>query len=139
MVMVGCWRGVSTVDECDSGQPTPKPKAAVEIGNTGRTVASAVRAYRRLRDMTQAQLAERVADAGRPMTASTINKIETVERRVDVDDLVALAVALEVQTTQLLESCGHRSFISVMCCMDCGTVVDDADVFGARTGGVHSG
>ena len=39
---------------------------------------------------------------GRPILPSGITKIEQGKRRVDVDDLVALAVALEVTPTRLL-------------------------------------
>ncbi|WP_237304912.1 site-specific integrase [Streptomyces qaidamensis] len=52
--------------------------------------------------LTTEQLAERVTAQGRPMRANTITKIEKMQRRVDVDDLVALAVALEARPDALL-------------------------------------
>ena len=58
---------------------------------------------RRKRGMSLAQLSEAMTDiAGRPILASGLGKIETGERRVDVDDLVALAMALDVSPVRLL-------------------------------------
>lgn len=48
------------------------------------------------------QLSESLADAGRPMPGNTISAIETMVRRIDVDDLVAFSVALNVSPTALL-------------------------------------
>ena len=42
------------------------------------------------------QLSERTGEAGRTLSASALNSIETGKRRVDVDDLMALAAALDV-------------------------------------------
>jgi transcriptional regulator with XRE-family HTH domain len=52
--------------------------------------------------MSQAQLADRVTQFGRPMSASVVSKTEKKERRIDVDDLVAFAVALGVTPNRLL-------------------------------------
>src|SRR3954454_23683106 len=53
--------------------------------------------------MSLTQLSEAMTDiAGRPILASGLGKIESGERRVDVDDLVALAVALDVSPVRLL-------------------------------------
>lgn len=52
--------------------------------------------------MSQQDLSERMADFGRPLQVSAISKIEHGDRRVDVDDLVALALALEVTPNRLL-------------------------------------
>lgn len=58
---------------------------------------------RRKRGMSLAQLSEvMTSTAGRPILASGLGKIETGERRVDVDDLVALAMALDVSPVRLL-------------------------------------
>jgi transcriptional regulator with XRE-family HTH domain len=47
-------------------------------------------------------LAGRLAKIGHPILASGLSKIETGSRRVDVDDLLALAVALDVSPNRLL-------------------------------------
>jgi transcriptional regulator with XRE-family HTH domain len=72
------------------------------------TVAHRVREIRRRRDLTVAQLAERCAEKGMPgLTAQAIFNIETTrpgrpQRPVSVDELLALALALEVFPRDLL-------------------------------------
>jgi transcriptional regulator with XRE-family HTH domain len=80
---------------------------AIEIGDVGKQVATAVAELRKRRGADQKRLAELVTEAGRPMSASMVGKIEGGGRRVDVDDLVALAFALEVPPARLLLS-AHR-------------------------------
>lgn len=75
---------------------------AIQIGEAGGSLAAAVAAHRQRRSWDQAYLAERVTQAGRPMSASVLGKIEAGARRVDVDDLVALGAALEVAPAALL-------------------------------------
>jgi transcriptional regulator with XRE-family HTH domain len=75
---------------------------SIEIGEAGGCVAAAVAALRQRRGWEQRQLAERVTAAGRPMSASVLGKVEAAARRVDIDDLVALAAALEVPPSRLL-------------------------------------
>ncbi len=65
-------------------------------------MARNVRAVRERRRLTQQQLSARLGELGRPMLPSGIAKIEAGERRVDADDLVALAVALNCSPTRLL-------------------------------------
>jgi transcriptional regulator with XRE-family HTH domain len=74
----------------------------LEIGEAGGCVAAAVTAHRQRHGWDQRHLAARVTDAGRPMSPSVLGKVEAGARRVDVDDLVALATALEVAPAQLL-------------------------------------
>lgn len=60
---------------------------------------------RRLRDaqkLTTAGLAERVTARGVPMLPTTVTKIEKTNRRVTVDELAALADALNVAPASLL-------------------------------------
>jgi transcriptional regulator with XRE-family HTH domain len=47
-------------------------------------------------------VSERLAELGRPILPSGLSKIEQGDRRVDVDDLVALAAALETVPSALL-------------------------------------
>ena len=72
-----------------------RPRRANELGPTGIRLAGNLRRIRASRPMTTEQLAERVTTLGRPMYANTITKIEKRQRRVDVDDLTALAAALQ--------------------------------------------
>jgi transcriptional regulator with XRE-family HTH domain len=72
------------------------------------TVAHRVREIRRKRDLTVVQLAERCAELDMPgLTAQAIFNIETTrpgrpQRPVSVDELIALAVALNVFPRDLL-------------------------------------
>lgn len=75
---------------------------AVARGPLGLAVAANVRGVRERRRLTMRQLADRLGELGRPMQPSGIAKIEARDRRVDVDDLVALAVALNVSPARLL-------------------------------------
>ena len=75
---------------------------AVERGPVSEAVASNVKAVRERRRLTQQQLAARLAELGRPMQPSAVAKVEAGARRVDVDDLVAFAVALNVSPARLL-------------------------------------
>lgn len=74
----------------------------VELGPTGERVADNVAAVRESARLQQRELAERMSERGRPMQASVISKIEKRDRRVDVDDLVTLALALDVTPNRLL-------------------------------------
>ncbi len=75
---------------------------AIQIGEAGGFLAAAVVSHRQRHGWDQTYLAKAVTDAGRPMSASVLGKIEGGVRRVDADDLVALAAALEVEPSQLL-------------------------------------
>lgn len=80
----------------------PRPKTQVN-DPTGRTVADNVRRIRdEVRGWSTYELSRKLSDAGRPISASALAKVERGERRVDVGDLMALAVALEVHPAALL-------------------------------------
>ena len=72
------------------------------LGPTGRFVASNLAKIRTAQGVSTTDLSRRLKAAGRPITATGITKIEKEGRRVDVDDLVALAIALGVNTNALL-------------------------------------
>ncbi|MFD5506986.1 helix-turn-helix domain-containing protein [Streptomyces sp. NPDC127051] len=77
-------------------------RPAVQYGPTGETVAANVKSLRTRRGMTIYALSGALAKIGRPITASAIAKIEKQQRQVTVDDLVALASALQVSPDTLL-------------------------------------
>lgn len=52
--------------------------------------------------MSTRAVAAAMTEIGRPVAATAITKIEAGDRRVDVDDLVALAIALDVSPVTLL-------------------------------------
>ncbi len=76
----------------------------VVIGPTGHTVRANVSKFRKLRGLTLRELAERLEQGGRKMAHNTISEIERGARRVDVDDLTALAAALDVAPVDLLSA-----------------------------------
>ena len=76
---------------------------AVHRGPTSSRVAENVSAIRATRQLSLRGLSERMRElGGRPTQASGLSKIEQGDRRVDVDDLVALAIALDVSPNRLL-------------------------------------
>lgn len=80
----------------------PRPKTQIS-DPTGKTVADNVRRIRdEVRGWSTYELSRKLSEAGRPIAASALAKVERGERRVDVGDLMALAVALEVNPAALL-------------------------------------
>lgn len=77
-------------------------KRRVELGKTGEQVRSNVRRLREQRSMTLADVSARLEGSDRPMALNTISEIENGARRVDTDDLMALAIALQVNPNALL-------------------------------------
>ncbi|MFE7648687.1 hypothetical protein [Streptomyces phaeoluteigriseus] len=73
-----------------------------EIGPTGQRVAENLAAVRKARGWTMPRLRDEMTAAGRHLPATGVIKTESGERRVDVDDLVAFAVALNVSPLTLL-------------------------------------
>ncbi|WP_344629348.1 helix-turn-helix transcriptional regulator [Streptomyces glaucosporus] len=69
---------------------------------TGKNVAANVRRVREGRGLSTYALSGLLRQAGRPISPSALAKIERAERRVDVGDLMALAVALNIAPSGLL-------------------------------------
>lgn len=78
------------------------PTADMARGEPAKMVAANVRAVRDSRGLHQRELAARLAALGRPLAQTGVSRLEEGQRRVDVDDLVALAVALNVSPSRLL-------------------------------------
>ncbi|MET8766304.1 helix-turn-helix transcriptional regulator [Streptomyces sp. NPDC004658] len=72
------------------------------LGPTGEHLRRRIAQLRELRGMTKKQLSDRVGELGRPIPPLGISRVEAGTRRVDTDDLVALASALQVSVPQLL-------------------------------------
>lgn len=73
---------------------------ATEPGPTGLRLAKNLRAVRG--QVSVRELSARMRDLGRPLLPSAISKIENAQRRVDVDELIALAIALDCAPNRLL-------------------------------------
>jgi hypothetical protein len=78
------------------------PNREISPGPTGQRVAENVATLRESLGYTKTELGRLLADLGRPMTLDVLTKLESQHRRVDPDDLVALAVALRVTPNRLL-------------------------------------
>lgn len=77
------------------------------LGATGREVMSNLKRARG--EMAYAELSRRLATVGRPIPPLGLRRIEAGERRVDVDDLMALALVLNVSPLSLLLPHGQQS------------------------------
>jgi transcriptional regulator with XRE-family HTH domain len=72
------------------------------LGPTGERLRLSIARVREARGMSKKELSERVAALGRPIPPLGISRLEAGTRRIDADDLVALALALRVSVTALL-------------------------------------
>jgi transcriptional regulator with XRE-family HTH domain len=73
-----------------------------EAGPTAERVAATLRHIRQELGLSYAELARRLDATGHPILDTGLMKIEKGQRRVDVDDLMALAAALGVTPNRLL-------------------------------------
>ncbi|MGI5274883.1 helix-turn-helix domain-containing protein [Nonomuraea sp. CA-218870] len=73
-----------------------------EVGPSGAHVAANLRRLRGVRGLSTSQLSKLLSDHGRPIQQSGITRMEKGDRKIDVDDLVALAVVLGVNPNALL-------------------------------------
>ena len=74
----------------------------VELGPTGETVRHNIRRIRDAHGMTLKGLSVELARRQRPLSHTVLSQMETGGRRVDVDDLVAIAAALDTNPNALL-------------------------------------
>ncbi|MFW0787581.1 helix-turn-helix transcriptional regulator [Gordonia sp. CPCC 206044] len=78
------------------------PATKNQPGATARTVADNVRRLRESQNLTRAEMVRRLGNIGKPIAALGLLRIEEGDRRVDVDDLMALSVALRCAPAALL-------------------------------------
>jgi 8-oxo-dGTP diphosphatase len=84
--------------------PPPDDTAArVPLGPIGRYTIANLEHLRRIRGFTYREVSDRLAQIGRPIPTLGLSRIEKGNRRVDVDDLIALAVVLECSPVDLLQ------------------------------------
>lgn len=69
---------------------------------TGAVAASRLREVRTAQGLTLREVSDRVTASGHDLSLNAISRIENGSRRMDVDDLTALAVALGVTPATLL-------------------------------------
>lgn len=76
-----------------------------DLGPIGDNVAKAVKWFRDdVRHLSYAELSRKLAERGREIPPLGLRRIESGDRRVDADDLIALALALGVSPLALLLS-----------------------------------
>jgi transcriptional regulator with XRE-family HTH domain len=94
------------------------------VGPFGRIVAANAVRLRRARNLSQTAVVTAMAAVGHPIPRSALSDVECGVRRVDVDDLYALAAALGVTVVQLLAApaCArcHDTPGSWSACLACG-------------------
>jgi transcriptional regulator with XRE-family HTH domain len=78
--------------------------AANEVvhGPVSRRVVENVKRLRRERSWSLERLSQELGRIGRPILSTGLNRLEQGRRRIDVDDLAALAVVLDVSPITLL-------------------------------------
>lgn len=74
----------------------------IDLGPTGRHVADRLAELRASRNLTYQGLSDRLTELGWPIPELGLRRIEARARRVTVDDLLALASALNVSPLDLL-------------------------------------
>ena len=84
-------------DDTDDGAGLKRP-----LGPTGETVRANITRLRAFRRLGYTELSERLKDLDKRISPLGLRRIENGARRVDTDDLFALAVALGVSPTTLL-------------------------------------
>lgn len=80
------------------------PSRSVSLGPFGNVVRENLARRRAELGLTAQAVSDRTAAAPRPLGRSAVSELERGARRVDVDDLVTLAVALETSPSELLTS-----------------------------------
>ncbi|CAO5185825.1 hypothetical protein FAIPA1_50137 [Frankia sp. AiPs1] len=92
---------VEALREIARGRPEETPTASI-VGPSGERAARRIGELRRGLGLTLADLESRLGELGRPILVSSLSKIENGQRRVDVDDLLALALALDASPNAIL-------------------------------------
>lgn len=77
-------------------------KQKTSLGPAGETLRHNVKRIREGQRLTYVELSERLSAIGRPIPVLGLRRIERGERRVDVDDLLAVAYSLGVPVVDLL-------------------------------------
>lgn len=96
------------------------------LGPAGNNVRRNIRRLREHHRWSYREVEERLAQAGRAIPVLELSAIDTGERHVDVDDLVALATVFELSMEELLQppaGCGtcHGAPPPGFMCMECET------------------
>ncbi|MFC9766612.1 helix-turn-helix domain-containing protein [Rhodococcus jostii] len=72
------------------------------LGPIGELAAGNVKRLREHHRLSYAELSRRLIELGRPIAPLGLSRIESGERRIDADDLVALAITLHVSPLAII-------------------------------------
>lgn len=78
------------------------PTKSNPVGPTGARTAATTRRLREAEGLKQSDLGRLLGECGRPMSIDVLSKLEQGARPIDVDDLMALALTLNVAPNLLL-------------------------------------
>jgi transcriptional regulator with XRE-family HTH domain len=76
--------------------------SVADVGPDGRVVADNIKRIRHVREISLREMESRLRELGRPIHATGLVRIEQYQRRVDIDDLAAIAEVLGVPPARLL-------------------------------------
>lgn len=96
------------------------------LGPAGHNLRRNIRRLREQHQWSYREVEERLSRAGRIIPTLGLSAIDTGERHVDVDDLVALAAIFDLSVEELLQppaDCGtcHGAPPTGFMCMECET------------------
>jgi len=83
--------------------------ACPPMGEAGRNVVANVEQLRKDLHLSLRQLSNRLGEAGRPILPSVLHRLLQGRRRVDADDLIALAAVFGVTPAELLAPPGEAA------------------------------
>lgn len=86
----------------NQGMTEKRGMKELDLGATGRRVAERITYYRNARSLTYQALSQAIAGLGWNIPELGLRRIESRARRVTVDDLLAIAAALDVSPLELL-------------------------------------
>lgn len=75
---------------------------AERVGPAGQVLAANIQRIRKARGLTFAEVSARTEEIGQPIAVLGLRRIERAERRVDYDDLLCVARALDVSPITLM-------------------------------------
>lgn len=73
-----------------------------EMGSAGRIFGKNLRRIRRALNLSTAEVSERLEQIARPIPATSLGRMESGYRKAEVDDVMALAIVLDVSPLALL-------------------------------------
>lgn len=80
-----------------------KGNNVIALGPTGAAVARNIKTWRQRLGLSYTALEKRTEENGRRIPAISIRRVESETRRVDVDELITFAFALETTPAELLD------------------------------------